>query len=119
MSTNHRAHSRKANGVANAANKVARDTVRAGRKVASTAHAESDHLLDSVKELGTSAGRFARESLDQVRGLAEEYYEDGRERVVEAEQSVEERIRTKPLQSLLFAAGAGFVIGWWFTRDRS
>ena len=40
----------------------------------------------------------------------------GRERVAEIEQSLEDRIRANPLQSVLIACGIGILIGCFWNR---
>jgi ElaB/YqjD/DUF883 family membrane-anchored ribosome-binding protein len=44
------------------------------------------------------------------------YYEQGRDRAVELEHSLENRIREKPISSLAIAAGFGFLIGMLWMR---
>jgi ElaB/YqjD/DUF883 family membrane-anchored ribosome-binding protein len=44
------------------------------------------------------------------------YYEQGRDRAIELEHSLENRIREKPISSLAIAAGLGFLIGMLWMR---
>ena len=46
----------------------------------------------------------------QGRQQAEDYYRQGRRQVAAVEHTLEEAMRTKPLQSLLIAAGCGMVL---------
>ena len=46
----------------------------------------------------------------QGRQQAEDYYRQGRQQVAAVEHTLEDAMRTKPLQSLLIAAGCGMVL---------
>jgi ElaB/YqjD/DUF883 family membrane-anchored ribosome-binding protein len=65
----------------------------------------------NIKDMGNSAKDAAREQIDRVRDTATEYYEQGRERFMEAEDSLEEYIREQPIKSVLIAVGIGFLVG--------
>jgi ElaB/YqjD/DUF883 family membrane-anchored ribosome-binding protein len=67
---------------------------------------------DRAAELRTAAAERA----GQLRDTASEYYERGRERAMGLEQSLEERVREKPLQALLMAAGLGVLVGMFWNR---
>ena len=69
----------------------------------------------------------ARETRDQIRErsqelsthaqeVASEYYQLGRERAQEWEQTLEAHIREKPIQSLLIAGGIGLFLGLLWRR---
>lgn len=73
-------------------------------------------VKQSVAELGNVAKQAANEKLTELRDTATEYYEKGRERVVEAEQSMEDYIREQPVKSVLIAAGIGFLFGACYLR---
>ena len=77
-------------------------------------------LLERVEKPSTEFARAfalaavretAEETVDQLRESATEYYDRGRERISDLEKTLEERIREKPLQSMLMAAGAGVLLG--------
>ena len=53
-----------------------------------------------------TASDYARQGRQQ----AEDYYRQGRRQVAAVEHTLEEAMRTKPLQSLLIAAGCGMVL---------
>ena len=52
-----------------------------------------------------------------MREQAADYYEHGRRRASEMEQSLEQYVQEKPIQSLLIAAGVGMLLG--ILRKRS
>ena len=58
-----------------------------------------------IRELGTVAKDVAAEKVDH-------WYKEGRETVIQFEKTVENRIREYPLQSVMIAAGAGFLAGY-------
>jgi ElaB/YqjD/DUF883 family membrane-anchored ribosome-binding protein len=74
----------------------------------------ADQVVESVKELGDEARSLAEKQISQVRDSAAEYWEDGRRQAGEWEESFEEMIREKPIQSLAIALGAGFLVGFLF-----
>jgi ElaB/YqjD/DUF883 family membrane-anchored ribosome-binding protein len=53
-----------------------------------------------------TASDYARQGRQQ----AEDYYQQGRQQVAAVEHTLEDAMRTKPLQSLLIAAGCGMVL---------
>lgn len=71
----------------------------------------TDQVRDKVQEAGAQVREKAQELRSQVQEVAAEYYAQGRERALEVEQTLEARIREKPLQSLLIAGGVGLLIG--------
>lgn len=73
-------------------------------------------VKQSVQELGSVAKAAASEKMGELRDTAADYYERGRERVSDAEQSVEDYIREQPLKSVLLAAGIGFLFGAFYIR---
>jgi len=84
-------------------------------------------VKQSVQELGSVAKQAAGEKIGELRDTASEkmgelrdsaseYYERGRDRMYEAEQTVEDYIREQPLKSVLIAAGVGFVLGACYLR---
>jgi ElaB/YqjD/DUF883 family membrane-anchored ribosome-binding protein len=68
---------------------------------------EKTHELgDQAKELGV-----------QAQQVATEYYQQGREGLVDLQRTVEAQIREKPVQSLLIAAGVGLLLGLLWRRS--
>ena len=55
--------------------------------------------------------RAARDGMNQAREAAGEYMEQGRQRAVALEHTLETQIRQQPLQAMLVAAGVGFLLG--------
>ena len=51
------------------------------------------------------------ETARHVGETASQYYEQGRQQLEGWEQSLEENIRAKPLQSVLWATGIGLLLG--------
>ena len=51
------------------------------------------------------------ESVRQVGETASQYYAQGRQQLTGWEQSLEENIRAKPLQSVVLATGIGLLLG--------
>lgn len=92
----------------------------AGESIGTMADAcssQAAHMAETVRDLGTKAGRAAREGVEQLRKTAGAYVEQGRDKAMDLEHTFEDQIKGKPLQSLLIAAGVGFAIGFLMTRS--
>jgi len=71
----------------------------------------------NIRELGQQTRDVATQKYEQLRGQAEDYYQQGRERAMEWEQSLEQYVHEKPLQSILIAAGVGVLLGLLWKRS--
>jgi ElaB/YqjD/DUF883 family membrane-anchored ribosome-binding protein len=74
------------------------------------------HVAESLKEVGDEVRTLAGKQVSQVRDTAAAYWEDGRRRATDWEESLEDMVREQPLKSVLMAVGAGFVLGFLFRR---
>ena len=63
---------------------------------------------DMIQEVSTQV----TETVRQVGETASQAYEQGRQQLAGLEQSLEENIRAKPLQSVLLATGIGLLLGF-------
>ncbi len=68
-------------------------------------------MTGNLKDMGATVRDAAQEQIERVRDTATGYYEEGRDRVMEYEDSFEEMIREQPLKSVLIAVGVGYLIG--------
>jgi len=64
----------------------------------------------ATEKLKDTAERV-QERIGDIKDQANEYYEQGRQRAQEWEQSLEDYVREQPIKSLLIAAGVGLVLG--------
>ncbi len=71
---------------------------------------------ENLRDLGSQVRDTATEQYGQLKDQASEYYEKGRQRALDLEQTLEEYVQEKPIQSLLIAAGVGAVLGWLWKR---
>ena len=76
----------------------------------------TETVRDDIGQLGRLAKSAAREKLDEARVAAADYYEQGRKRAGEYETQVVDYVRTKPLKSILIAAGVGALLGILISR---
>jgi ElaB/YqjD/DUF883 family membrane-anchored ribosome-binding protein len=72
-----------------------------------TAQSVKDTMYTAAEELK----RNAQARLDEAREMAGDYYQEGRDRAMQLERTVESQIRRQPLQSMLIACGIGFLAG--------
>ena len=103
--------------LADAATEMKDEAMSSIGTMAEACQTQAAHMADTVRDIGMKAGKAARDSLDQVRQAAGSYMETGREKAMELEHTVEDQIKSRPLQSLLIAAGVGFAIGFLMTRS--
>ncbi len=77
---------------------------------------QQPEIRDGAAQRATEYYDAAAHEAEHACEAAGEYYAAGRDRVLEFEHSLEDRIREKPLQSVLIAAGVGILIGVLWTR---
>ncbi len=73
-------------------------------------------VREDLGQLGRAAKNVAQEKLGEARRYADEHLDQGKQKASEIEDQLEEYIRTKPLKSVLIAAGAGALIGYLLGR---
>jgi len=72
---------------------------------------KSSDIKQSLADMGSAAKQVAQEQYEGVRDTVSSYYDTGRERAMEFEQSLEKRIQERPISSVLVATGLGFLLG--------
>ena len=72
---------------------------------------------ENIREMGSQVRNVASEKYNDLRDQASQYYEEGRQRAIEWEQGLEQYVQDKPIQSLLMAAGVGFLLGILWKRS--
>jgi ElaB/YqjD/DUF883 family membrane-anchored ribosome-binding protein len=68
-------------------------------------------VQERAQEMGSQVKEGAQEAMQQVGAAASQIAEMGRDTMNEFEEGLEDRIRSKPLQSVLIAAGVGMLLG--------
>ena len=80
-------------------------------------HDGTKHNLGrDFKDLGQATSHVASEAAHMAKENASEYYDMGIKQAKIFEKSIENRIQTHPLQSLLIVAGVGLVMGALWNR---
>lgn len=70
-----------------------------------------------LQEMGGTAVEALQEKFGELRDTATEYYEQGKGKFSEVEQSFEKFVKEQPLKSVLIAAAAGWLFGrFWMRR---
>jgi ElaB/YqjD/DUF883 family membrane-anchored ribosome-binding protein len=77
----------------------------------------AQQVQQNLRELGSQARTAATQQYEHLRQQANDYYAQGRERATEMEQTLEQYVQEKPLQSLLIAAGVGMLLGVLWRRS--
>ena len=89
-----------------------RDRVQeAGAQVRDKAQEAGAQIRDRVQEAGAQVRDKAQEMVRQGEETASDYYQQGRQQMEAVENTLEDGIRAKPLQSVLIAAGMGMLLG--------
>src|SRR5919199_378855 len=76
-------------------------------------------VRDRAQEAGAQVRDRAQEMVRQGAETATDYYQQGRQQVQAAAHTLEEAIRTKPLQSILMAAGLGMLVTLLWKREET
>lgn len=66
---------------------------------------------DAAQEAGSQLREGAQEAMQQVGTVTSQLSDLSRTAMNQLEETLEDRIRNKPLQSMLIAAGAGLLLG--------
>jgi len=83
-----------------------------GTQVHEEARAMGTQARDWAEEKGSQMKEGAQEALHQGEASASQLADLGHTAMDQLEESLAERIRHKPLQSVLIAAGAGLLLGF-------
>ena len=95
----------------------ARDSAQeAGAQVRDRAQEAGAQVRDRAQEAGAQIRDKAQEMVRQGKETASDYYQQGRQQMEAVEDTLEDGIRAKPLQSVLIAAGIGMLLGLVFKK---
>jgi ElaB/YqjD/DUF883 family membrane-anchored ribosome-binding protein len=78
---------------------------------------KAKEYTEEIKETAREQYDNAKQQYEHLREQAGEYYERGRDAAVEWEQELENYVQDRPIQSLLVAAGVGFLLGMIWKRS--
>jgi ElaB/YqjD/DUF883 family membrane-anchored ribosome-binding protein len=73
-------------------------------------------IAGDLAELGSHAGELAQERYQELKSGAMEWASEGRERLQEFEQTMEDYVAENPVKSVLMAAIAGLIVGRFVLR---
>jgi ElaB/YqjD/DUF883 family membrane-anchored ribosome-binding protein len=82
-----------------------------GAQVRDWAQEKGAQARDWAQEKGSQIKEGAQEAMQQAGESASQLANRGRETMSQFEEGLEDRIRSKPLQSVLIAAGVGMLLG--------
>jgi ElaB/YqjD/DUF883 family membrane-anchored ribosome-binding protein len=82
-----------------------------GAQVQERAQEVGAQVRDWAQEKGSQIKEGAQEAMQQVGQSASQLADMGRTTMNQLEEGLEDRIRSKPLQSVLIAAGVGMLLG--------
>jgi len=77
---------------------------------------KANELREAARETRDQIRERSQELSTHAQEVVSEYYQLGRERAQEWEQTLEAQIREKPIQSLLIAGGVGLLLGLLWRR---
>jgi len=88
------------------------DEVRDGAEsMMETVQEKASNIAQNVQKMGADAASEVKEQVQNVRETAVGYLEDGRDRAMSFERSLENSVQERPVTSILIAVGCGFLIG--------
>ena|SRR5262249_37315064 len=94
------------------AHQVATQAREMGTQARDWAQEKGEQARNWAQEKGHQLQRGAQEASRQVGASTSQFSDMGSETVDQLEESLEDKIRSKPLQSMLIAAGAGMLLGF-------
>ena len=92
--------------------------VRDGKSAASEARNAAASVAGKMRDAGSHAADYVRGRFEHLNEGAHHAFDSGRETAKRWEHSAEDYVKTRPMRSLLIAAGVGILIGvLWKRRD--
>ena len=88
-----------------------RSPAEVGAQVRDKAQEAGAQVRDKAQEAGAQVRDKAQEMVRQGEETASDYYQQGRQQMEAVENTLEDGIRAKPLQSVFIAAGIGMLLG--------
>ena len=77
---------------------------------------QAKKVTDDLQKMGDTVKDAAQDTLAQVGETAAEYYEQGRDQIHGAACACMEKLRERPLMSVLIAVGIGWLLGRFWKR---
>jgi ElaB/YqjD/DUF883 family membrane-anchored ribosome-binding protein len=77
---------------------------------------QAQQVTKDLQDLGGAAKGAAQEKLGELREIASEYCEQGRDKVHGIACACEQFLQQRPLTSVLLAAGVGWLLGRFWKR---
>lgn len=84
----------------------------------SAAQETMNAAAQKVQQMGSDMRHAVQDRLEDLQSRASEYYKEGRAKIHDLEQSIENRVRAQPLTYLLVAGSLGFALGFLLTKRR-
>ena len=88
-----------------------RSPAEVGTQARDRAQEAGAQVRDRAQEAGAQVRDRAQELVRQGGETVSDYYQQGRQQMEAVENTLEDGIRAKPLQSVLIAAGIGMLLG--------
>jgi ElaB/YqjD/DUF883 family membrane-anchored ribosome-binding protein len=79
---------------------------------------KAKNVAEDIQEMNGAAKDVAQEKIGQLQATVSGYYEQGRDKVLDAKRSVGQFIYELPIKSILIALGAGILLGTFWTIRR-
>jgi ElaB/YqjD/DUF883 family membrane-anchored ribosome-binding protein len=77
---------------------------------------QASMIAKDLQEVGNATRRMATDSVDAIRETANQYLDEGRNRVRELGETVQHRVQDQPMTSILVATAVGFLLGVLWVR---
>jgi ElaB/YqjD/DUF883 family membrane-anchored ribosome-binding protein len=79
---------------------------------------DAPSVAQGLQDAGHAVKTMANDSVDALRETAQEFIDQGRDKIREMGENVETHVQEQPVKSVLIAAGVGFLIGLFFLRHK-
>jgi ElaB/YqjD/DUF883 family membrane-anchored ribosome-binding protein len=77
---------------------------------------QASNVAQGLQDVSAATRRMASDSVEALRETANQYLDEGRNRVRELSENMQTRVQDQPMTSILVAAAVGFVLGVLWVR---
>ena len=85
-------------------------------EAASQIKSKADTMAQNFGDMGHKAVDQAQKKFSELSGTAADYYESGKDKAAEMQDSMETYVRDQPMKAIMIALGAGLLIGFLVSR---
>jgi len=102
--------------LSDSARRTANDLRNQAEDLKSAAGQKASAAMHTAQQFGADVKHAVQDQFEGLQDTASQYMEQGKTMACDMRNSLGDRIRKQPLNSMLVVAGIGFALGFLFTR---